>query len=246
MYTNVLIISDNLPLCKAFEKIILDLKLQHVNWTFSISPFSSLDSFIQALSNEVKVVNLKNDVEIDFICKNYSLVLSIHCKQIFPKKLVETVKCINIHPGYNPINRGWYPQVFAIINNSEVGATIHEIDAFLDHGKIIDREFVTIESWDTSLSLYEKITNLELVLLQKNLVNILSNSYNTIVPENEGSLYLKKDFNALCELDLTKQQSIQETLNLLRALTHGTYKNAYYIDPSSGAKIYVCVEFKKN
>jgi methionyl-tRNA formyltransferase len=160
--------------------------------------------------------------------------------------MVKSLKCINIHPGYNPINRGWYPQVFAIVNGSYIGATIHEIDIYLDHGNIIDRDFIKIESWYTSLSLYIKINELEISLLKKNLINIVSNSYSILVPESEGKLYLKKDFDKLCQLDLNKQQTVQETINLLRALTHGEYKNAYYIDEVTGKKIYVSIELGEN
>lgn len=246
MYKNVLVISDNLYLCKEFEKIISELKFTDINWTFSISPFSNLESFSEALKNKVSVINLKNDADVEEVCYSYDLILSIHCKQIFPDKMVKSLKCINIHPGYNPINRGWYPQVFAIVNGSYIGATIHEIDIYLDHGNIIDRDFIKIESWDTSLSLYIKINELEISLLKKNLINIVSNSYSILVPESEGKLYLKKDFDKLCQLDLNKQQTVQETINLLRALTHGEYKNAYYIDEVTGKKIYVSIELGEN
>jgi methionyl-tRNA formyltransferase len=242
MINKVLVISDNLHLCMEFENIIFELDLQNIEWTFSVSPSSNIELFSHSLKNNVVVKNLKDNGEIDFLCKNYDLILSIHCKQIFPEQLVNSVKCINIHPGYNPVNRGWYPQVFAIINDTKIGATIHEIDAKLDHGNIIDRDLVMIDSWDTSLSLYNKVIELEIRLLRKNLKNIIENSYKTTVPENEGNLYLKRDFNDLCQIDLNELKTVKETLNMLRALTHGDYKNAYYKDESTGKKIYVSVE----
>lgn len=245
MYKKVLIISDNLHLCKEFENIIFELNLLNVEWTFSVSPFSNIELFSQSLKNDVVVKNLKDDEEIDLLSKSYDLILSIHCKQIFPERLVNSIKCINIHPGYNPINRGWYPQVFAIVNGTKIGATIHEIDTKLDHGNIIDRDLVVIDSWDTSLSLYNKVIELEIFLLRKNLKTIIANTYTTTFPENDGNLYLKRDFNNLCHLDLNQIQTVKETLNTLRALTHGEYKNAYYIDEITGKKFYVSIELKE-
>ena len=244
MYCNILIISDNLYLCKQFEKIISEPIYRDINWTFSISSFSKLETFSNILDRKVSQLDLKSNSNIEFICKNYDLVISIHCKQIFPDILVNSIKCINIHPGYNPINRGWYPQVFAIINDSKVGATIHEIDDRLDHGDIIDRQFVNIDSWDTSKTLYDKILNIELFLIRKNLKKIIDKNYETLRPEIEGELYLKNDFNDLCKIDLDKNQSIEKTINTLRALTHGDYKNDYFIDKLTGKKVFVSIDFK--
>lgn len=244
MYKNVLVISDNLNLCKEFEKIISELNFKDIKWSFSISPFSNFESFDEALKSNVSVINLKSDMDVEDVCNKYDLVLSIHCKQFFPNKMVSSVKCINIHPGYNPINRGWYPQVFAIINDYPIGATIHEIDNELDHGLIIDRELVKKHQWDTSMSVYNKIIALEVELIRKNIKNILFNSYNKLKPETEGFLFLKKDFNDLCELKLDELQTVGETVNRLRALTHGDYKNAFFIDPETGRKIFISIQLE--
>lgn len=242
MYKNVLVISDNLYLCKEFEKIVSELNFKDIKWSFSISPFSNYESFDEALKSNVSVINLKNDLDVEDVCKKYDLVLSIHCKQYFPNKIVNSVKCINIHPGYNPINRGWYPQVFAIIKDYQIGATIHEIDNELDHGLIIDRALVEKYQWDTSLSLYNRIIALEVELIRKNIKNIILNSYEKLKPETEGFLFLKKDFNDLCELKLDELETVGETLNRLRALTHGDYKNAFFIDPETGKKVYISIK----
>ena len=244
MYSKILIISDNIYLCSEFEKIIFSEGYNNkYYWDFSISPFSNLKDFKNIIKSKIHVFDLKSDNDINQIIDLYDLVISIHCKQIFPKKLIDNVKCINVHPGYNPINRGWYPQVFSIINETKIGATIHEIDEFLDHGLIIDREFVETEKYDTSLSLYNKIINLEILLLKKNLINILENNYNTIIPEYEGAVFLKKDFNNLCKLDLDEEMTMSKAIDRLRALTHGNNKNAYFIDSKTQKKVFIKIEF---
>lgn len=242
MEKKILVISDNLFLCKEFEKIIKIVELPNFIWDFSISPFSDHKLFSDSLDNNVSIRNLKNEGHVNEICEIYDIVFSVHCKQIFPENLVSNVKCINIHPGYNPINRGWYPQVFSIIKDNPIGATIHEIDKELDHGPIIDRALVKKNIWDTSLSLYNKVVALEIDLIRKNIKNIVSNLYETEKPETEGCLYLKKDFKDLCEIKLEELQTVGETINRLRALTHGDYKNAFFIDPETGKKIFISVE----
>lgn len=242
-YNKILIISDNIAQCVKVNKLLEDKNLLQnivVNWSCSI--YSSVEEFENLLHQKVQQIDLKNENTVVEICTKYNLVISLHCKQLFPKSLVNAVKCINIHPGYNPENRGWYPQVFSIINETIVGATIHEIDEQLDHGKIIARMKVPIYSWDNSLDVYNRVLEAEMVLLENNLPLILNNSYKVVEPENEGKLYLKKDFNNLCNLNLDNVGTLKEHINLLRALTHGTYKNAYFIDEQTSKKVFVSID----
>jgi len=169
------------------------------------------------------------------------LVLSLHCKQLFPAEMVKSIRCINVHPGYNPHNRGWFPQVFSILNNKKAGASIHEIDEQLDHGAIICQQEVQIEKWDTSLTAYLKIQDVEVQLLRENLTAILEGNYKTHVPIEEGNINLKKDFDSLCKIDLEKHVTMSKAIDYLRALTHGNYKNGYFIDENTGKKIYVTI-----
>lgn len=244
MYNNILIITDNLWMANQFEIIIKGLNYSSINWTYSISPFSNKLNFEKSLEQNIKIFDLKKCTAINEIISNFDLVISIHSKQIFPEKMVSQVKCINVHPGYNPINRGWYPQVFAIIKNLPIGATIHEIDNQLDHGDIIARSLVDKNSFDTSETLYNKVIMKEVELLKENIVKIINDTYQTIKPENEGELFLKTDFNKLCKLDLDEVISTRDFINKLRALTHGEFNNAYFIDEETGKKIFIKIELK--
>ena len=243
-FREVLIISDNPIQCARLYRLIQDLNIQgHVNFKWACTGNSNPLEFQQQVNVPFQHLDLKNSEHLETIIKSFSLVISMHCKQLFPEALVKRCKCINVHPGYNPMNRGWYPQVFAVINELPIGATVHEIDGELDHGPIIDRVLVQQNSWDTSLDLYNRILEAEMQLLQKNLISILKNNYSAIVPVEQGHLFLKKDFRQLCELDLNEHASFKKFLNRLRALSHGSLKNAYYIDEETGRKIYVNVEF---
>ena len=83
----------------------------------------------------------------------------------------------------------------------------------------------------------------EIELLSANLVNILNGEYETEIKE-EGNLNLKKDFDALCKIDLDDNDTFRNHINKLRALTHGNYANAYIIDDSCN-KIHLKLELKK-
>lgn len=243
MYKELLILTDNPHIGRFFFDLMerSDFKCQ---FSMAISPYSDMADFANITDNKIAIYDLKNTDHVEKILQTHDLVFSIHSKQIFPPRLVNNVKCINVHPGYNPINRGWYPQVFAIIDNLPVGATIHEIDNDLDHGPIIAQEFVDIESFDTSGSLYDKIVAKEKELLTAHIESILQNSYTTFAPEGEGNLYLKKDFNNLLELDLNEEMTIGDCINRLRALTHGDFKNAFFIDPKTNKKVFLSIKLE--
>lgn len=238
---SVLIISDNPFLCKSVYAILQDTEYDTYTFTYATGKQADLRMFEPVSTRRL---DLRSADDVDFIIKNYELVISLHCKQLFPKKLVDTVRCINIHPGYNPVNRGWYPQVFAILHNLPVGATIHEIDYQLDHGNIIDREFVEKNDSDNSFTLYNKILAREIELFRKNIKSILENNYKAYPPETEGNLFLKKDFEALCRLDMEQMGTFRDFYNLLRALSHGDFKNAYFIDETTHKKVYLSLNIE--
>ena len=240
---NILVITDNGIQYNGFIKLLKeDIFYQDYKFTFCKSFVSEKEKIYEKGLDRLEIIDVKNDFQR--IIYDFDLVISLHCKQFFPVQLVKGVKCINIHPGYNPINRGWYPQVFAICYKNEVGATIHEMDELLDHGAIIARKKCLINSWDTSYEVYERILELELMLLRKHLPSILLETYDTIKPEIEGDLYLRKDFKELCKIDLEEEGKFKDFINRIRALSHGIYKNAYFID-ENGCKVYLSINLEK-
>lgn len=187
-------------------------------------------------------VNLNNKHEITKIVDSYCLIISAHCKAIFPAGLTENIKCINIHPGFNPDNRGMFPQVFAILNNKKFGATIHEMTKVIDGGPIISQAEVPINFDDTSYKLYQKVINLEKKILEDNIDQILEGIYETMVPA-KGNYNSLKDFRELCVLNPEDVNTFENHINILRALTHPPFANS--IIEIGGEKYSINVEIKK-
>jgi dTDP-4-amino-4,6-dideoxyglucose formyltransferase len=170
----------------------------------------------------------------------YGLVISIHCKQIFPADLIHKVRCVNVHPGLNPSNRGWYPQVFSIINKLPAGVTIHEIDEQLDHGPTIAQREYMIEPWDTSGSVYRQLMKIERELVLDWFPRIRDGAYQAAPAPGEGNINYRKDFENLKLLDLRQVGTFGEFLDRLRALTHEGFRNAHFVD-GSGRRVFVRV-----
>lgn len=178
--------------------------------------------------------------EIQQLVAEYHLVLSLHCQQIFPAELLRSLRCINLHPGYNPCNRGWYPHVFSIINGLPAGVTLHEMDERIDHGPVIARRQCPIEPWDTSETLYARLLKIERDLVLEYFPRLLKGDYCTQVLEEEGNLNTRRDFESLCRIEPDRMATYQQVLDHLRALTHGEYRNAWFVD-EQGRRVYVRV-----
>ncbi len=243
-YKKVLIVSDNPYLCKAFFDVCEKLKVDTTGMELMRSP-SHKDLVFSGLPKHLpqKVISIQQNLEE--ILVKFDLVLSLHCNQLFPKRMVNNIKCINVHPGLNPFNRGWFPQVFSIINGMPIGATIHEIDEEIDHGPIIAQREVEIRLTDTSKDVYDRVQEEEIRLIEENLFDILQNTYTVTSPSSEGNIQLKADFKALTEIDLNKNVTMREAIDYFRALTHGEYKNAYFIDPKTGKKVFIKIQLEE-
>lgn len=237
---NILVFSDNTFMAEAIFQIASELRLeQTARIEYACSPHSPLLRKA-GLPFQPQIIKVKEAVRE--IVANHDLVISIHCKQLFPAELVRAVRCINLHPGFNPYNRGWFPQVFSIINKQPLGATLHEIDEQIDHGAIIAQEEVPVHAHDTSLSAYNRVMDAEIRLLRKHLAAIVAGTAPAAVPRSNGNLNLKKDFVALCHLNLTEFGTLGAHIDRLRALTHGDDANAFFVDPTTGGKIFVRIQ----
>ena len=230
VHNKALVLTDNEHQYNKFYEIITKFDI-----------LKKFDFFKSGNSNfpGVKINSLDIKKDYRYVIDNYDIVFSLHCKQLFPEKLVNNITCINIHPGYNPYNRGWYPQVFSIIEDNIIGATIHLMDKELDNGFIIARKEVEKFFWDTSETLYSRILQAEVDLINDNLLDIMNDNYCPFPPEVRGELKLKKDFNELCRIDLERVGSFKEFYNYLRALSHNDFKNAYFVDNKTNKKVYL-------
>ena len=175
-FRSVLVVSDNEAIVEAFIELITRRPELKNGRTFDFACFYSNDAMAKKYIGGYIMRPLNMKTEYQAIIDSFDLVISAHCKQIFPNELVTSLKCINLHPGLNPYNRGWYPQVFSIINKLPLGATLHVIDEKLDHGEIIAQEAVEVDASDTSLTAYNKVQAAELRLMEVNLEDILNNT----------------------------------------------------------------------
>lgn len=235
----VLVLTDNVIIFEKF-KLICQIKNRFdVSFDFFCSP-SSEEIFLK--HQDVIALDIQKDYQS--VIAKYSLVISCHCKKVFPADLVNSMRCINIHPGLNPFNRGWYPQVFAINNGLPHGATIHEMDEQIDHGAIIAQKEIMIDLADTSADVYERVLEAEIELFESHYDSLIDNAYLSRQMHDEGNYNSIQDFKDLCIIDLEQTGKFREFYNLLRSLSHNEYKNGYILT-NDGSKIFLSINIEK-
>lgn len=233
----LLVVSDNPALTTFFKDEFARQRMASVAAVeYRYSAVNKTPAGMVALG--ASAANMKDPGFIAEAKKSFDLIFSIHCKQIFPAELVQSVTCVNLHPGLNPHNRGWYPQVFSIINGKPVGATLHVMDENVDHGAIIAQHQVDVHASDTSLDVYNRVLESEKLLLAAQLRNLVEGEFQTSPPQDEGNYNSIGDFNALCALDMNRTGTLREHVDLLRALSHGNFKNGFFLD-SDGKRVFV-------
>lgn len=239
----ILVVSDNPRLTTFFQEECANQGINDIaEITYKYSAKNKNPSEMIELG--ATSIDVKNRRFVATAKNSFDLIFSLHCKQIFPSDLVSSVVCINVHPGLNPHNRGWYPQVFSIINGKPIGATIHLMDSEVDHGKILDKIDVDVRLSDTSLDVYERVFQAEMILIRRTLLKVIHYELEGVAPSFDGNYNTIQDFKSLCHLDLEAVAPLGEHINLLRALSHGTFKNAYFIN-EQGKKIFIRVSLEE-
>lgn len=239
----VLVVSDNLELVSFFQSELQGaIEESNVQLTYAYTILNRAGDLF--LEKGAVQIDMKDFSCVENIIKTYDLVLSLHCKQIFPANLVSQVECVNVHPGFNPYNRGWYPQVFSIINKGPIGATIHVMDAEVDSGPVIVQAETSILSSDTSLDVYNRVVSIEKKLLLSNIKKIFSGDYISKPTSHAGNYNSIKNFKDICALNLEAAGTLREHIDLLRALTHGEFGNAYFFD-DNGQKVIVRISLER-
>jgi methionyl-tRNA formyltransferase len=168
------------------------------------------------------------------------LCLSIFFGYILRPRFIEMMPlgCLNLHPALLPYNRGSYPNIWSIIDRTPAGVTLHYIDAGVDTGDIVAQREVAVEAVDTGETLYRKLERACVEVFKEAWPAIrMGRSSRQEQPSREGSEHRMGDMWAIDEIDLDREYTARDLINILRARTFPPHSGAYFID--KGDKIYM-------
>ena len=229
MRRDILVVTDNLVFADWFS-----------NWEivdYSFDVYCSADDINNTGLRELNI-NSVSDQKLG----RYHAIISAHCLTFFSSRVVNNFWCINIHPGYLPLNRGWYTHVFAIANSYSCGVTIHRMDEKLDNGPIYVRKIYHPHQHETGFDVYHVLLKLEIEMVKECLQGILDGYTLPIKCENEKSLYTSsKDFSSLCVFRGDEVLNFKSFFDRMRALSHPPYNNCFLL-LDNGDKVHFRLE----
>lgn len=146
--------------------------------------------------------------------------------------------CVNLHPSLLPYNRGQYPNVWSIVEGTPAGVTLHYMDAGIDTGDIAAQREVAIDVTDTGESLYRKLEAAAFELFCDNWPRLIEGRL-TRVPQvrGAGTYHRTRDVEALDRIDLDRNYTARDLINVLRARTFPPYDGAYF--EHDGKRVYL-------
>lgn len=147
--------------------------------------------------------------------------ISVHYPKVLTHDQIAGFDALyNLHPGYLPWGRGYYPVFWALWEGSPAGCTFHEVVEHLDRGPIVDQIQVPYSAADTGGSLFARVRQAERELFIRAWGKALDGSLPRGSPQTaDGTYHTKRDFFALKRCEDWSARSGEELLRLIRCLT---------------------------
>lgn len=157
------------------------------------------------------------------------IVVSSGYEHIVPKEVIEVPEkgIVNLHPSYLPQNRGAHPYIWPLIDGSPAGVSVHFMNENLDEGPVIARKKVEKNPDDNAKTLRDR--------LMKEQVQLFKDSWDKVLKQEcfeqdleKGNAHYKSDLDEISNLDLDREMSLKNAIDLLRGLKFGERSLAYF------------------
>ncbi len=164
---------------------------------------------------------------------NLDYIVCIHFPVIVPPPVlnVPRIGVLNLHPAYLPYNRGWHNAVWALLEKTLYGATLHFMNEKVDAGDIVNQRQLEVRFDDTGNSLYRRAMRLELKVFKEAWPKLANLSF---VRQSQdahlATTHKKKDLfvPGVQEIKLESMVRAGDLLDKIRALTTNRIEEASY------------------
>ncbi len=167
-----------------------------------------------------RIASLKPDCGVSAF---FSHILRQPMIDLFPLGIV------NLHTSLLPLNRGSYPNVWTIVDDTPAGVTMHLVDRGVDTGPVLAQEQVETRPDDTGLTLNARL-EAAMVRLFKTNWEKFANGELQPVPQNdaEATLHRASDTSQIDCIDLDATYRAGDLINILRARTYPPHRGAWF------------------
>jgi methionyl-tRNA formyltransferase len=170
------------------------------------------------------------------VCAFFGTILRGPLIHLFPRGIV------NLHPAFLPYNRGAYPNVWSIVEHTPAGASLHLVDEGVDTGALFARRAVRVEPTDTGATLYAKLEEACFELFVESWSELRAGRLAPIPQETGGTYHRTMDVERIDAIDLDRQTTARELIDVIRARTFPPHRGAYYVE--DGRRIFLRLELE--
>lgn len=163
---------------------------------------ASIKDRVLMLGDTVHPITSQNEIiNKEFIRENrIDYVICFGYGKVLDKGIRQEVPCINIHGGLLPYNRGANPNLWAWMDGTPQGVSIHFIDDGIDTGDIIKQKEITFESNTTLQLSAERILKESIAAFKETWPLIRSGQVTAIKQRGAGTYHGFSDQASLEEL----------------------------------------------
>ena len=173
-----------------------------------------------AIENNISVVSIEDCYDIDNL-----IFLSLEYDKIIEPRNFVNASLYNVHFSNLPAYKGMYTSAIPLLNDEkESGVTLHHIDYGIDTGDVIDQIIFPIDRSDTAKILYEKYLLNSKILLERNILDLLSGITVSKPQDAEASSYYSKKSIDFENLRIDLKCTANQICNQVRAYTFPEYQ----------------------
>jgi len=134
-------------------------------------------------------------------------------------------KIVNLHPSLLPTGRGADPVAWAIIEDKQQGATLHQVDGNIDTGNVLKQIQIETHFSDTAGEIYSRCLEALLELFKQYLASDL-NHLEKKPPDSRGTYHNRKELDAIRESLLRGNKEFEHVLRIVQALSYSDGRRA--------------------
>jgi methionyl-tRNA formyltransferase len=138
---------------------------------------------------------------------------------------------LNLHPSFLPHCRGKDPYFWSIVERRPFGVTMHHVTETIDAGDVAFQREIAVGWEDTAETLYRK-SEIEMVRLFKECFGRIARGDIPSIPQNlaDGSFHMRRELESASIIELERQYTGRQLLNLLRARTFPPHPGCRFVE----------------
>ena len=199
--------------------ILKNVDLSHVGQIITT------DIAVEALAKQRNCKVTRGSLPLKCLTTTTPFAFSVHYHRILsPEHLARYKKVYNLHPGFLPWGRGYFPVFWALWEQTPAGATLHEMTQVVDKGPIVAQVKIAYDNADTGWTLYQRVQEAERQLFQAYWARLIAGDTLSAVDQPEGGKYHSRaEFFDLKKNSPWHSLSGNDLIRLIRAFSFPKY-----------------------